>query len=300
MRSRIALALVALAALAALAGCSAAGSLDMQAVDGPELADRASRSVDSLDHPLPESDRRPASVVRAAIDDGSATVTAPSPPVDRGLPFERDGAYYNVTWTVTDERSATMVSLAVDYNATDTDGDAVAFEDLPAPDREALDSVLPPSTTRRVPGPDVGVGATYTDAELNASVLAPSPEYDVVVYEGTRYRVTVGEPRDVTVRTYRYEATRVAPDAAAYAAHLRETYAFTMTGLDDAERDVVAEAIDGSYYAQSDDDAAFASVVDRFRERRAVTRDSGTGTYLVRYDGRLYLADVRFGTYAGE
>jgi hypothetical protein len=296
MRRRLTLALGALAFLALLAGCSAAGSVDLRAVNDTELAADASRSPDRLADRARESDRSPAAVVRSAIENGSTTVTAVEPPVDEGLPFAVDGAYYDLNWTVVKRQSARAVSLAIDYNGSDPDGSVVAYGDLPAVDRELLDAVLPPRDEPLRPGPEVGTGAVFTDAELNRSMLVGTDTYDVVRYGGERYPVTVEDVRPVTVGTYRYEAARVAANASAYAAQLRRDYAFTLSNLSEAERSVLEEAAgSGGYYAESDDDDAFAAVLDRFRSHAAIERDRASGLWLVRYDGRLYAADLTFG-----
>ena len=168
-RTRRALhALCALALLLPVAGCSAAGSLDMTAVDDAELAAEASRA-------LPESadpgavDRR--ELVRAAVENGSATANGTSPPVaPDGLPYAVDGAYYDLSVEPVDTRTEWQVSAEVDYNGS-TDGPAVAYADLPPADRALVDSLFPPRSDDRVEGYDFGASARYTDAEVNASVL---------------------------------------------------------------------------------------------------------------------------------
>lgn len=291
------LAVALLAVLALLAGCSAAGSLELHPVDDASLAERASRDVPDDGIAGPDSERSPGAVVRSAVENGSTTVTGLSPPVTRGLPFAYRGAYYALSHAAVSEQSATVVGVAVDYNASNATGTAVPYSDLPEPDREALGALLPPRDGHREPGTDVGVGATYTEAELNQSVLAPAQEYDAVLYEGERYPVTVEDPREATVTTYRYTATRVAPNASAYAAHLREAYAFTLEGLPDAQQSVVEAATKGTYYADSTDDDAFVAVVDRFRAHDAVAADGESGTWVVRYRGTLYVAELRYGAF---
>ncbi|MFB6120540.1 MAG: hypothetical protein ABEJ68_05420 [Halobacteriaceae archaeon] len=297
MQRRFALAVGVLAVLAVLGGCSAAGSIEMRPVNGTELAAAASRAPATGPPERVESDRSRAAVVRAAATNGSTTVTGLQPPVSEGLPFRVDGAYYDLQWSVVDSREANMVGISIDYDGSAPNATAIAYEDLPAPDRAALDALLPPRHPPETGSFEIGVGSVYTDGELNVSVLAPTQQYGVVVFEGERYPIRVEEPRAVEVKTYRYDAARVAPNASAYAAHLRSTYAFTLANLSDAERSVVEEAAGGSYYADSTDDAAFAAVLERFRARRAVVSGDASGTWLVRYDGQLYLADLRYGAF---
>jgi hypothetical protein len=63
------------------------------------------------------------------------------------------------------------------------------------------------------------------------------------------------------------------------------------------EREVVAGAIEGSYHAESSDDAAFRSIVERFRRHGAVRSDEYRGEYVVRYRGELYWAELRYGEF---
>lgn len=295
MQRRHLLAAVLLVAMALLAGCSSAGSLDMRPVNDTVLADQASRRPGPAEPGEPP--RWP--VAADAIEDGTATVNDTHPPIDGGLPFRDEGRYYTLSREVVATHTETRVAVAIDYNATNTSGDAIAYSELPPVDRALLDAVIPPAEDTRVTdGPDMGVGARYTAAELNASVLAPTQEYHIVTFQGTRYRVTLEDTRPITVHTYRYTATEIASSPAAYATYLREQYAFELADLPPAQADVIAEAIEeGGYYAESTDDTAFAAVVDRFRAHDAIAEDSGTGTWLVRYRGQLYLVDLRYGAF---
>lgn len=281
----------ALLLLVLLAGCSAAGSASLDPVDDAELAERASRSLGPASDPADDAEAR---MLRTAFENGSATMEARRPPVPEGLPFEHRGAYYDLSWTVVDRRTATGASLEVDYNASDPAGPRIAYGDLPAADRRALSALLPPRADRRVEGYDRGVGVTYNDSEAAASVLVPEQRYDVVVFEGEAYPVRVASTREVEVMTYRYEATRVANGSAAYARALKDEYLFTLRGLSDADREVVEAAVEDDYYADSDDDAAFASVLERFRAHPAVEEDEYSGSWLVRYEGEVYWAQLRY------
>ena len=290
MHPRVPLLLVAVALLAALAGCSAAGSIDLMPATDAELADHASRSLPTVDDPQ-AAERR--DIVHGAVRNGSARANDTSPPVDPdGLPFAVDGAYYDLSVEGVGNHTETRVSVEIDYNGT-TDGEAVAYGDLSPADRALVGSLLPPRYDRRTEGYDVGTGTRYTDEEVAESVLLGGG-YEAVTYEGERYPIRVEDGGSVTVTEYRYTATEVAPSAEAYGAELRGTKAFTLSGLSDAERDVVSEAIESSYYADSSDDDAFRSVAERFRSEEAVTRDEYGGSWVVRYDGVLYWAQLRY------
>lgn len=298
--------LLALALLLSLAGCSAAGSLSMGQADDADLADHASRSLpppaDAHEGKRAERvDRR--RVVVDAVENGSAVVSGRGPPIEtEGFPFAVDGAYYDLDVEQVGEHTETGVDLRIDYNGT-TDGPAVAYEDLSPADRELVGSLLPPKYDRRVEGYDVGTNRVYNDSEAENSVLLAG-DYEAVRYEGERYPIRV-ETDEVTVTEYRYTATEIAGSTSEYADLLREK-SFTLSGLSEAEREVVDEAVDeGRYYADSTSDDAFESVMERFLAQDAVRRDEYHGYWVVRYEGTLYWAELRYdgfdvGTDAGN
>lgn len=293
MTRRRAVAAGVLVLLVLLAGCSAAGSLDMQRVSDAELAAEASRPAAPVaGEPAPE--RR---LVRQVVENGSATARGQSPPVESGLPFAYEGRYYDVSWTVTDRQPAMSASIVVDYNGTAPAARTVAYGHLSARDREAVGNLLPPRTDRRVEGYDFGTGSVYNATERNRSVLLAGT-YDAVRFEGEAYPVAVDDSRPVTIETYRYTTTVVANGSEAYVRQLRETYLFTLSGLSDAEREVVAAAVEDDYYADGTDDEAFASVLERFRRHDAVEADDYRGTWLVRYEGEVYLAGLSYDGFA--
>lgn len=292
MRRRKLLAAGATLLAAPFAGCvDPAGVLQMSAESDAGIAEQASRDADGLPPELRD-------VVVAAIEDGSGTVSATSPPVDEGLPLAHDGAFYDLSWEVVGERTITRYTVEIDYDPEDASGPSVAVADLPDVDREVIDRLVPPRDDRRVEGYDMGVSSPYSEEEAETSVLVPEQEYDVVVHEGNRYRIRTGDGREVTENTYEYTAAEVAASPETYAADLRERYLFTLSGLSDAEREVVDVAIDEGYYADSTDDDAFRSVAERLRSHDAVSSDEYEGDYLVRYEGTVYWTHLYLGQFA--
>lgn len=298
MDRRSALALLGLLVLAALAGCSSGDSIELQPVrNDTELATRASQPAT-----LPAEDStRERGFVRAVIENGSATTRGQGPPIETELPYVHEGRYYNLTRTVVDERPGVAVDVEIDYNgsasspgATGGDDGTVAYESLSGRDRFAIDQLLAPRTDRRTEGSDFGLVIPYDETERNRSVLL-SGRVDAVTYDGTTYPISVGRTERVTIRTYRYTATVVANSTTAYASEVRKSYLFPLDGLSAEERQIVETAIEETHYADSADNEAFRSVVEEFRRHRAIRRSSSEGTWLVRYDGEVYLADLSYG-----
>jgi hypothetical protein len=298
MDRRLLSTLVLFALLAVLGGCAhPSGMLSMQPVEDADLAEEGSRALPETDDTRPGFD---SGVARRAVENGSATATAPRPPVEPGLPFRHDGRFYNLSYTVTGTTPGYSTGIEIDYNASSVEGSVIAYEDLPAVDRERVEPLVTNPRERREPGYDFGVGVVYTEREAESSVLVTEQEYDAIRYRGETYPIRIEEPEQVEFDTYRYEATVVADSAETYGSFLREEYAFTLSGLSDAEQSVVDEAANGTYYAGSSDEQGFASLVERFRSRRAVESDEYGGSWVVRYDGQLYWAEMDYGAFAGD
>ncbi|QDX39419.1 hypothetical protein [Salarchaeum sp. JOR-1] len=266
-----------------LAGCAHPPVvLDMTEATPTRIADERSLAPD------PGSDEY--AVVAAARGNDSVTRTR------RGrLFYDTDtvrvnGSVYAVSETRVDSTDVTAYELRIDFNpddATPTLGE-IAYANLPPADDRRLDELIESESKRTVEGADIVV--TYgTPAEVGDSVFVPDPQYDILVYEGDRYRVTITS-RASTRKTYRYEVTRIA-SLSAFVDRIRERYRFTLSGLSEAERDVVDAAVEGGYFQESD---AFHSVVERFHDHDALSRTDSDGTWLVRYEGEEYLADIEW------
>ncbi|SDL93377.1 hypothetical protein SAMN04487949_0225 [Halogranum gelatinilyticum] len=257
--------------------------LDMNAVDDTELAHR--RSTEGA----PDEQ----ALIAAAVAGERPTTTGTSPPLDADRPVREDDAYYEFSYEVVDERTETGYDVRLDYDPVKNPTRAVDYADLPTHDREVLSGLFPPDEDAPDnDGTDIGVFVRYSNEQRDASVLVPTPKYDAVVYEGEAYPVEVGESRELTVETYRYTATEVAASSEAYAAQLRERYLFTLSGLSDAEREVVEQAIDGGYF---EDSAAFQSVADRFDAHEPLSGERGSyGDWLAQYEGETYLTYLEY------
>jgi len=134
-------------------------------------------------------------------------------------------------------------------------------------------------------GYDLGIGYGTAEEVGNGSVFVPERRYDVIVHDGNRYRVAVNS-RTASEAEYRYEVTEIAPDVESFAEQVRTEYLFELTGLSDAERTVVEEAIESGYYEDDDD---FRSVVDRIRAHEAIRAADFYGTWLLAYEGEEYI-----------
>jgi len=271
---------LAAAGVGSVAGCGHPPVvLDMEEATSSDIADEASTT--------PEPDSEEHALVTSAIEKGSATRSGRYELFDRTGVVRVDGSVYEVSETRVEESELTEYELYVDVDTSDVTPElgAIAFEDLPAADQRRLEPVLDGST--RTPGDGYEFAVSYgSAAEVgNDSVLVPERQYDVLVHGEDRYRLAL-DSSTAPEATYRYEVTEIAPDVESFADQLREQYLFALTDLSEAERAVVEEALDGTYYENDD---AYRSVVDRIRSHEGLTVTDSYGTWLLAYEGVEYL-----------
>ncbi len=265
----------------ALAGCAHPDVvLDFEAASAEDVADEVSVA------PEPGSEEH--DVVTAAIENGSTTRTGRRELFDRTSAVRIDDSFYEVSETRIATGEATVYEILIDFDPADATASLgeIDYADLPAIDRERLDTPVTDEDPPSGEGFDVGVSYGTAEEVGSDSVFVPDQQYDVLVYEGDRYRVEV-ESRTTEEAEYRYEATEVADSVEGYADQVRDRYLFTLSGLSEAEREVVREAIDGAYFEDTD---AFQSVVERLREHDGIDVQEFYGTWLLAYEGAEYLA----------
>lgn len=269
-----------------VAGCAHPPNvLDVREATPESLADEMSQSVP------PESDGY--SVIREAIENESATISGTSPPIDTDDPIRFQGRYYDASMIKAGSRRVTSYDIRVDYNPEATDSnESIAYADLPAVDKTALEGVIPPQgDPPQRNGFELGTQYRYPENATNASVLVPAQQYNLVRYQDSTYRIQV-ESETVTEVEYRYEVTEIASTTEAFADQLRSTYQFTFSELSSAEREIVEEAIDSGYFGEATD--AFRSLIARFRAHRGLEASDSYGSWLVEYEETSYIAYAEF------
>lgn len=311
MQTRLVIITGAALCLVALAGCSQpAGSLSMDAVNDTELADNASTALSEGDLEVQEFDRRSRSertqiaVLRRAVQNESATVTAPEPPHSASeTVYQTDDRFYTLSYTTVDTTTGRQVTYQLNPNVTaataEENGWTVAeYDDLPPVDKAALHppvSYLSRDSLEEdeIPPEAIKEEQLYAPAELNRSATAGG-QYDAIRYDGRLIELDVVSNESQPLTVYQYQPRPVASGSESYAACLRDAYAFELSGLDSETRAVVTEATDGTYRPENTSDTAFRSVLDRFHDQTAVSATTISGSWLVRYDGRLYWTDLRY------
>jgi len=280
MRRRQFLATVTTLLAGVLAGCGHPPVvLDMDAATDESIAGEGST--------LARPDSEEYGVVTRARENGTATRRGRYDLFGHIEVVRVNDRFYDVSETRLERSEVTVYEVFLDLDPENTTADigAIAYDDLPDVDRERLGPVLSEHT------PDGGGGRYDVDVsygtaeEANGSVFVPDRQYDVLVYDGQRYRVAA-DSRVAPEATYRYEVTEVASDVGTFADQLRERYLFALRGLSEAERAVIEEAIGETYFGDGD---AFRSVVERVREHEGFEVETGYGTWLVEYEDTAYI-----------
>jgi len=270
---------------AAVAGCGhPTVVLDMDDATATDIADEVSIS--------PDSESAEYTVVSAAIENGSATRRGRNELFDQIDTVRIDETFYEISETPLESNEVTVYEVRIDFDPADSTAEIgeIAYEELPAVDRQRLDPIISDDNPPSGDGYDVGIGYGTAAEVGDGSVFVPERQYDIIVHDGDRYRVTVST-RTTTETKYRYEATEVASGVDSFADQIRDQYLFTLTGLSEAEREVVEEAIDGGYFQ---DDEAFRSVTDRIREHEGIEVTDSYGTWLLAYEQVEYLTYVEW------
>lgn len=273
-------------------------SLRLAPVDDRAIARRLDRHV--------EGDDARAALLDEVLEAGSATRESIRPRLRAGT-LVHGGTRYDLSIAVENRREATVYpilleNLSYDGVQASADADRVRFDDLPAVDRRVF------RENGLAEGEVLGIGTqlTYPDSARERSTLVP-PTETVIVWGPDRKGLFESrhESRDATLVTRRYTAERLEP-AAAYGRRLRERYALALSDIPEAEAQILRTAAETEVYEVPRDRtprAPFRSLADRFRSAtdvREVTEGRAdeappdatgerSGTYLVRFEGTVYL-----------
>lgn len=291
MRRRQFLAALSVAGLGALAGCGRpGGSISLADVSADTaLADQWSQRAENFPDPVREL------IAGAVADDPNrATTTDNRPPIEPTRPVGYEGRYYTVTYTVENERTETQYVIEATYNPDPPPTRTVAFGDLPAVDQEKLDGLLSPDREFPDGQETLGAGVVYTDSEEQDSAIVPEPEYDGITRGDRTVGLAVPDSQEVTIADYRYRATLLAEDDAELAALARERYRFQFESLTEDQRSILDTAKNDQARSADPPSQAFATLVEKFKSHEGIEMTEYDGTWLLRYDGRDWWANVTF------
>lgn len=194
-----------------------------------------------------------------------------------GKPWVYDGGVYRFSYDVNNERPATRYFWTIEPTNEGGDKATVRFEDLPLLDREKFRffGLEDGAYGERSPL-DVGSTFVYANADRDDSALVPTPDRPIIVWGSdrrARFSVTDSNSENATLKTYQYTSEQLAPSVEAYGQQLRERYTFELSGLSNAEWEIVKHATARRGYTVENGESppdAFWSLADKFRQHEAV------------------------------
>ncbi|WP_135854012.1 hypothetical protein [Halorussus salinus] len=303
-------------AIATAGGCTGcarapATSLRLEPISDYEIAREVTYGLEG------SSDRR--ELVADAVENGSAAREATEPPFPENRSFVYRDSVYRLSREVVETTDATTFHFTLNpADGSVSESETVRFEELPAVDRETF------ADRGWADDPFLGFGSSllYLDSEIPDSALVPDPDRSVIVWDPeTKGRFEVDDSYEDDLKEYRYESEEVHSSAEQFGAEVREEYAFELSDLSEAEREILDEAIvpdDYSVPADENPPDAALKLATRFRphdevryaweesDEGAGDADAGDegadesggtgridGIYLLRYDGEVYWTSVQ-------
>ncbi|THE64264.1 hypothetical protein D8Y22_13845 [Salinadaptatus halalkaliphilus] len=250
-----------------------------------DIGDAATEPVD------PDRDPETATLLEDALETSRTGVEGERPPFDPDRPVRWRNTVYNVSWTVTDDRTRTDYVVTVDQIDDDPTGSQIDYDNLPDVDRERL-SGLREELSQTDEEQRIGAQLEYTDdSDIEASVLVPESEYEFVVIDDHVLAIESGET-ETTIYTFTYEVLERASTPAVYGADLREEHLLVLESLSDDEHDLVEEAISEGRAVVGTDDDAFVEVGERLLEHEPIYVSDRVGEWLVEYEGEVYWTEL--------
>lgn len=235
---------------------------------------------------------------RVVAEDGVALETYGEAPIPDEMHVAHEGAYYRVDYEAggtekVDARRAD-VSWEKGQEAPD-DAGVVAYGDLPAVDRRALDVVIRGPEYSRKGLPTEGFGANdapapYPDGVADSVLVGAGTTW--VRWNDRVWKVAVAdEATTLTRRTFEYRAPRVADAEASFRSYIAERYLATLSDLSDAERRVLDAAKNGRHEDCNSQSAGYSALKTRLQDAPQVPGPWGNRWY-VAYDGERYLLEL--------
>lgn len=236
-------------------GCNAGVYVDAESFD----------PVSALDDRLRDDDR--AIGAETVENDGTRRTTYAQVPFRDPTLFPHDGAFYRISRETAESVDVPAFELGAEWEegqSAPSGTEVVQFADLPENDRRAFQLAMPEEKEGQFPeGFSVGrYPAPYPDGGEGSRLIG---ETTWVEWEGRTVRVEIaGEQAGTTERvTYAFAAERIADDAAGFRAFLADTYLVDLSGVSEAQLEILRSARDGGYEACLPASDALAALLDR-------------------------------------
>lgn len=236
-------------------------------------------------------DASAASIARQAVTNGSVTVTSVREPYSGGpYPVVVNESVYDINRTVISSETVTVHEIEMEGPLREgsdqyqtAESDAIAFDDLPAADQQAFLAGIPENENLSRISFSTQFPYHYENGTPPADSVFVSDEPRYVAYQGHYFQIGSDGTDEREQRTYRYEATRVAPNMTAYEDVAVERYVTNVsnTSLPTGVEEILLGGIEnGSVYYHSEDpsiDSDYRAFYQWSRENR-----------FVEYEGEYY------------
>jgi hypothetical protein len=199
--------------------------------------------------------------------------------------------FYRVEATDLDATETTGYAYAVDI---DVDGSSLpddarvhAFPDLPAHDRESLLGAVGDPHLLHAPHYSFSAVFAYEDEELrDRSMFVPETDGRHLRWNDVLLRLAFDERRTVEITSTTLSAELVAESPEAFFSHIREKRGTVLDPLTERQREVVTQAIEGTYTECRPYSDAFGGL------RSQLTDEDGRHDALARYDDDWYFVHL--------
>lgn len=237
-------------------------------------------------------------LLRGAMDGPVEVTSYGGDPFRDGAYVRLDGSYYRTGVTVADLEEVPARLLALDWEKgreAPANADVIAYEELPESDRDALHlAVYGPQYERDegLPSEGMSVGefpAPYPDGIEDSALVDAGETW--VRWSGRDYRVVIEGEATATRRTYRVSLEEVADDGETFREHVAAEHMLELDDLTDAEREILAAAVDDRY----EECKPVSEALERLRSRLdddAELPHPADGSWYVAADGDRLVVEV--------
>ncbi|MFD1589319.1 hypothetical protein ACFR9U_20265 [Halorientalis brevis] len=191
---------------------------------------------------------------------------------------------FNATETVGYEYS---VEIGVDEPSLPNTNGSHSFADLPAHDRESLRSAVGNPHLLHAPHYSFSVVFAYENAGVrHRSLFVPETESHYLEWNDVLLRLVFDEQRTVEITSTTVSTTLVAESPEEFFRYLCRERGTDLGQLTNEQRDIVTQAIEGTYTECGTDSDAFSTL------REQLTDENNRHSLLARYDGSWYFVHL--------
>lgn len=199
--------------------------------------------------------------------------------------------FYHVETTDFDATETTgyeySVDIGVDESSLPNTTSIHSFTDLPAHDRESLRSAVGDPDLLHAPHYSFSALFAYENEEQQAqSMFVPETASHYLRWNDVLVRLRFHEQRTVEITSTTISTELVAESPEAFLGYIREERGTVLGTLTDQQRDIITQAIEGTYTECQPYSDAFSDI------RSQLTDENNGHNALARYDGNWYFVHL--------